>query len=717
MRERLILATVIGLILFGAGYGWSHRSPDLPYFDKFGDRNAEGWLVMGGNWQFDGTAVVNRSDEHGAKLVTGSGTWGDISLDADLKLIGHAGDVGVLVRVNHAEPGVDAYSGYYVGLRSNDRSLILGRADFGWMEGKPTAIAGGVIADRWYHLHVVAVGCMIAAEATDTVTGETTDGMLQERDRAASEGNPGGGDCLRQGMIGIRSMATGGAWKHIAVRRATAADIAPIRRHVSSVQEPRFIFHGADIDSVDLDSTADETAAAGVNPLTSSFTNIETIKMQGLDSQGVVSIRGFVTLLDPLYIQDTSGGVLIEAAHGAVLNLGDEVEITGTGRNQDDKVIFVARSLELTGDRTLIPPSSVTSTQAAGILFDGRLAELRARLLNKFIDSDGRVVLLLDDAAQTFRAEGPLGLSKEQFERLIPGSEVRVRGVCRVGPWEGRNGGAFTILMRSMEDVDITAGPPWWSPRFLIREIAALVLLIGLCIYIYLKVERSKMHAILEERARLAHEMHDTLAQNFAGVGFHLQGVRSSVRSGTLTTSDVIDRLTLACELITRTHRDASAEIAALSPGADDGSDLLTLLERCAYTMLEGNYVPIRSIREGTPRSLSLAVRDAVFRIGREAITNVLRHAQAETITLRIRYEYRTVTLEIIDDGCGFDHKTHADDFGLRGMRSRSAAIGATLEVISDLGYGTSIRIRTPYKKAKTFQWVRLTFSSLKGVK
>ena len=717
MRERLILATVIGLILFGAGYGWSHRSPDLPYFDKFGDRNAEGWLVMGGNWQFDGTAVVNRSDEHGAKLVTGSGTWGDISLDADLKLIGHAGDVGVLVRVNHAEPGVDAYSGYYVGLRSNDRSLILGRADFGWMEGKPTAIAGGVIADRWYHLHVVAVGCVIAAEATDTVTGETTDGMLQERDRAASEGNPGGGDCLRQGMIGIRSMATGGAWKHIAVRRATAADIAPVRRHVSSVQEPRFIFHGADIDSVDLDSTADETAAAGVNPLTSSFTNIETIKMQGLDSQGVVSVRGFVTLLDPLYIQDTSGGVLIEAAHGAVLNLGDEVEITGTGRNQDDKVIFVARSLELTGDRTLIPPSSVTSTQAAGILFDGRLAELRARLLNKFIDSDGRVVLLLDDAAQTFRAEGPLGLSKEQFERLIPGSEVRVRGVCRVGPWEGRNGGAFTILMRSMEDVDITAGPPWWSPRFLIREIAALVLLIGLCIYIYLKVERSKMHAILEERARLAHEMHDTLAQNFAGVGFHLQGVRSSVRSGTLTTSDVIDRLTLACELITRTHRDASAEIAALSPGADDGSDLLTLLERCAYTMLEGNHVPIRSIREGTPRSLSLAVRDAVFRIGREAITNVLRHAQAETITLRIRYEYRTVTLEIIDDGCGFDHKTHADDFGLRGMRSRSAAIGATLEVISDLGYGTSIRIRTPYKKAKTFQWVRLTFSSLKGVK
>jgi signal transduction histidine kinase len=705
MRKYLFLATMTGLILFGAGYLWSQRRTDLPYSDRFGERNAEGWLVMGGNWQFDADAVVNRSDEHGAKLVTGSSKWGDISLDADLKLIGHAGDVGVLVRVNNAEPGVDAYSGYYVGLRSNDRSLIIGRADFGWMEGTPTAIAGGVIAGRWYHLHVVAVGCMIGAEATDTVTGETTDGMLQER------------DCILKGMIGIRSMATGGAWKRIAVRRATVADLAPIRRHVSYVQEPRFVFHGADVDSVHLDSAATEAADVDVHTLTSSFTNIETIKMRGPDSQGAVSIRGFVTLLNPLYIQDSSGGIAIEATHGAVLNLGDEVEITGTSKNQDDKVIFLARSIKLTGDRTLIPPSSVTSTQAAGILFDGRLAELRARLLKKFIDSDGRVVLLLDDAAQTFRAEGPLGLSQEQFERLVPGSEVRVRGVCRVGPWQGKNGGAFTIMMRSMEDADVTAGPPWWSTRLLIRETALLVALIGLCIYIYLKVERSKMHAILEERARLAHEMHDTLAQSFAGVGFHLQGVRNSVRSGTLTTSDVVDKLTLACELVTRTHRDASAEIAALDPGVDDGLDLLTLLERCAYTMLEGNHMPVRLMREGTLRSSSLAVRDALFHIGREAITNVLRHAHAETITLRIRYEFRTVTLEIIDDGCGFDYKTHADDFGLRGMRSRSAAMGATLEVISDVGYGTSVRVQAPYNKAKTFQRVRFNIPRLKGVK
>ncbi len=88
----------------------------------------------------------------------------------------------------------------------------------------------------------------------------------------------------------------------------------------------------------------------------------------------------------------------------------------------------------------------------------------------------------------------------------------------------GKDGGAFTIMMRSMEDAEVVAGPPWWSTGLLLREIALLVALVGLGIYIYLKVERSKMHAILDERARLAHEMHDTLAQSFAGVEFSSSG-------------------------------------------------------------------------------------------------------------------------------------------------------------------------------------------------
>jgi len=701
MKRNLLLVLAVVLLVAGGWYLARRRSFTLPYSDKFQERDATGWLVMGGNWQFSKGAVVNRSDEHGAKLVTGANEWSDISLDADLTLIGHAGDVGVMVRVNDAEPGVDAYNGYYVGLRSDDRSLVIGRADHGWMEGHPAAISSGIEAGRWYHLHVVAVGCLIGASASDD-TGKITYAAMQER------------NCIPSGMIGIRSMATGGAWKNIVVRKATIADLEPILIKVHDVQTPRFFFREADVGRAPLDSVIGQAETDIENSNSpSAITNIEAIKMHSADSQARVMVRGVVTLLSPLYVQDSTGGIAVEVSKGTVLNLGDEIETVGAVRNQDDKVSLIARALKLTGDRSLVPPSSVTSTQAAGILFDGRLAELRARLLSKSIDSNGnRVILQLEDSAQTFRAEGPIGLSGEQLEKLVPGSELRIRGVCRVGPWQGKDGGAFTILMRSIEDVDIVSGPPWWSTRLLLREIALVIALIGLGIYIYLKAERSKMRAILDERARLAHEMHDTLAQSFAGVGFHLQGVRSSVRSGMLTTPDVVDKLTLACELITRTHRDASAEIAALHPGIDDGSDLLTLLERCAYTMLEGKHIPIRLIRQGTSRELSLAVRDALFHIGREAITNVLRHACAESITMRMRSEFRMMTLEIIDDGRGFDYEKHADDFGLRGMRSRSAEIGAKLEIISDIGYGTSIRVLAPYRARRRPTRMRFWFSS-----
>jgi len=678
---KLRIPFAITLLLVFAGSGWFLLRKDhlrLPYKDHFAQHDALGWIVMGGNWQFIGDAVVNRSVEHGAKLVTGFSDWSNVALDVDLKLIGHAGDVGVMIRVNDAEPGIDAYNGYYVGLRSDDRALVMGRADYGWREGHPAEIAGGVIAGRWYHLHVVAVGCAIGAEAIDKATGATTYGFLEER------------NCVARGKIGLRSMATGGEWRQVVVKAATATELAAIRSKVTFIQ-------GADSIRSEAADDQDIESSSEVRGATPAVSNIETLKMRGTGLQEVVAIRGVVTLLSPLYVQDSSGGIAVDVSDRFVLNLGDEVEAVGSTRNEDEKVSFVANNIRLTGDRTLVPPSSVTSTQAAGILFDGRLAELRARLLSKKVDSEGRVTLQLEDSAQIFRAEGPRGLSGEQFEDLVPGSELRIRGVCRVGPWQGKEGGAFTILMRSMEDVEIVAGPPWWSTRLLIREVALLVVLIGLGIYVYLKVERSKMSAILHERERLAHEMHDTLAQSFAGLGFHLQGVRNSVRSGTLTVPAVVDKLTLACDLVTRTHRDASAEIAALHPGTDDGSDLLTLLERCTFTMLEGNHLPIKLIREGTPHTISLAVRDALFHIGREAITNILRHAQATSITMRIKYEFRSVTLEICDDGCGFNYKRHAKGFGFCGMHTRSAAIGAIVEVISEIDWGTCVRVKTRY--------------------
>ncbi len=119
--------------------------------------------------------------------------------------------------------------------------------------------------------------------------------------------------------------------------------------------------------------------------------------------------------------------------------------------------------------------------------------------------------------------------------------------------------------------------------------------------------------------------------------------------------------------------------------------------------MLEGNHLPIILVREGTPHTISLAIRDALFHIGREAITNVLRHARASSITMRLQYEFRFVTMEVCDNGCGFNYERHVQDFGLRGMQTRSSAVGAVLQVVTEPSRGTCVRVKAPYGIERTF--------------
>jgi hypothetical protein len=703
--KAIIIAIITAVFLIFAGrlvVGYL-REPKIPYQDSFARSDATEWLPIGGDWQISDGAVVNRSDEHGAKLVTGSRRWTDYELNADLKLIGHDGDVGLMVRVGNEEHGVDSYNGYYVGLRSVDSSIVIGRADHGWIEGRPVAMPGGVQIGSWYRLRVVVVGCDIGAQATNLASGATS--------YAAFEENP----CVPQGKIGLRSMATGGAWRNVHVQRTSYSAFAAIRAKASFLEIPIYPTREDDYDnmrelyfrSTFLPARSYRESAAEFRETTSKdVLSIATARASSLLAS-TLTLRGIVTLTSPLYIQDTTGGIAIQLAKPTDLNLGDEVEVTGTLDAAPPSPRLLARELHLLGDRTLVVPVSVTSTQAAVGAFDGRLVELRGTLRAKNLTGD-QITLHMEDADQTFRAVGRGGLSSRPFHNWEPGSELRIRGICIVGPWQRPDSSAFTVLLRSIDDVEVLSGPPWWSPRIIWRYLALLIGVVGIGVYIYLRVERWKMRAILSERERLAHEMHDTLAQSFAGVGFHLQGVRNSVRSGSLAMPTLLEKLDVACTLVTRTHREASAEIAALHPDASEGRDILTALERITHTMLETGLPPIKLVREGVPRSLSPTVRDALFQIGREAIANILRHSRATEIELKLRFDSRRIVLEVADNGCGFSYPEHSQDFGIRAMHRRCQKIGGMLSIETAPGKGTYVKVQAPYGLRLGFSgWVR----------
>lgn len=715
-RRYWIMTSVLLFIALSslALYRMRRDKASLPYRDSFSNNKAAEWTPLGGAWQIDNGAVYNRSDEGGAKLVSGSPNWTDFQLSADLKLIGHEGDVGVIVRSGDEERGVDSYKGYYTGLRSADSALVIGRADHGWMEGQPVPMNGGVQIGVWYRLRIVVIGCRIGAEATNINTGQTSWGAFSDE------------PCIRRGRIGLRSKATGGAWRNVSVATTDESAWQAIRARTPFVEKPSYPGRESDysnmraqyfqdtyfpVRSYQPDNTAHFIGGSEDNSARP-ISTIEEARTAPIENE-TVTVRGVVTLTSPVYVQDQTGSISVQLTKPVELNLGDEVEISGRRSDSGFTRQLVADQIRLLWDRTLVVPISITSTEAASGIFDASLVELRGKLKSKSVDPDGTITLQLYDSAQTFSATVHGGLSMRTYEGWEPGSDISIRGICSILPSADRSKVAFTVLMRAVDDVQVLAGPPWWNGLQLIRVLFVALALIICGVYLFVRLERWKMHAIINERERLAHDMHDTLAQSFAGVGFHLQGLYNGMRTGNTERSDVIAMLHRAYEMVSHSHREASACIAALHPDADEGSDFLVALDRCTREMLDDNRpssktFPVRFMREGVLRQLSMPVRDALFHVGREAITNMLRHSHATDMEVQLRYQAEDVLLVMRDNGIGFVYDPAVSGFGIRTMQRRCSKVRAQFNIKSTPGMGTEITVRVPYGFGpRSIDWVR----------
>ncbi|HEX3435600.1 MAG TPA: family 16 glycoside hydrolase, partial [Pseudacidobacterium sp.] len=138
MKTRVLVFSGVVLLVLTAILFYLH-SPwrGLPYQDSFSAGKAEEWTRYSGDWSIMNGAIKNDSSDRGAKLITGSNYWENYSAEADVQLLGNGGDAGLIIRGSDIEQGVDSYNGYYAGLRTTDNSLVLGRAEYGWIEFPP----------------------------------------------------------------------------------------------------------------------------------------------------------------------------------------------------------------------------------------------------------------------------------------------------------------------------------------------------------------------------------------------------------------------------------------------------------------------------------------------------------------------------------------------------------------------------------------------------
>jgi len=470
-KHILVIAAGLSCALF-AGWWWLQhgRAENAVPHHSFAVQAGEmgEWTQIGGRWGMQKDTVLSTTNERGAKLVAGSPSWGNYTLMSDMRFAGVAADMGVVVRSNDETEGTDAYNGYFVGIRSLDGTLVIGRANYGsWEEAIPVPITGGLSPSVWYRLRVTAFGCHIAASIENLDTLQTSYIAFQQQ------------FCVTHGRIGVRSLNANGMWRNVSVSPARWADYQDVARHAASV---------------------------------------------------------------------------------------------------------------------------------------------------------------------------------EQLVRF--------------------------------------QGPPWWTPWHVGMLFAGVLGLALLAQLIYFRMQQWKALAITQERERLAHEIHDTMAQSFAGVGYQIQGIRRSVmRDGLQDSRLIANQLNDAYQLVRKCHEEASRTIEMFSASSPHiQTNLLGELEQTARK-IAGNQIRIVTRLSGSATPLALRLADAFLHIGQEAIANAVSHADPGELGITLAYEGRYVSLTVTDDGQGFEYRQESAGFGILGMQKRAHDVAGVLEVESEPGRGTMVRV------------------------
>jgi len=208
---------------------------------------------------------------------------------------------------------------------------------------------------------------------------------------------------------------------------------------------------------------------------------------------------------------------------------------------------------------------------------------------------------------------------------------------------------------------------------------------------------RGRFALVLEERVRLAREIHDTLAQGFVGISSQLDAVAMSLPGDVELARK---HLQLASRMVRHSLTEARRSVMDLRASALEGHDLPAALHAGAKQWTSGSSVQVQVDVSGEPKPLPEEMEQHLLRIAQEAVTNSLKHAAAKQIRIRLEMGARRLSLRVADDGQGFEQ--HEDfwgpggHFGLLGMRERAERLGGALNLRSHPGDGTEVEVTVP---------------------
>jgi ligand-binding sensor domain-containing protein/signal transduction histidine kinase len=281
------------------------------------------------------------------------------------------------------------------------------------------------------------------------------------------------------------------------------------------------------------------------------------------------------------------------------------------------------------------------------------------------------------------------------YTTLPPGHyRFRVQGATSRGPW-GEPGLEVAIDIR----------PPWWETWWFRALLVLIALAVSIGAYL-LRIRQIaqrfniRLHERVNERTRIARELHDSLLQSFQGLIYRIQAVRALLPDRAAEAATVLETALDSGDRAIAEGRAAVHDLRSNAPAASDLADSLAALGE-ELTADGPRPLSFRVLVEGKARPVAPLVRDDVYRIAREALRNSAQHAQARHIEAELHYGERAFTLRIRDDGVGVDAEVvregrRAGHWGLQGMRERAEAFGAHFAVWSEHGAGTEVELSVP---------------------
>lgn len=351
------------------------------------------------------------------------------------------------------------------------------------------------------------------------------------------------------------------------------------------------------------------------------------------------------------------------------------------------------------------PPVHVEQITSDGTPYEAR-AGLRLPPLqrNLEITYTGLSFTVPEQVRFRYRLEGrdadwqDAGNRRQAFYTDLPPGQYRfsVMAANNSGLWNSQG-----------DTMEFSIAPAWWQTD-LFRALCACAVAIALYALYRLRVSRLSrqfalaLEARVNERLRIARELHDTLLQSFQGLLLRLQTALQLWPNGDgrRILEEGIDQ---AADAITE-GRDAIEGLRAAATETSDLGDAIRALGQVLATDPASPSARFGIEVRGRPRELHPIVRDDVFCIVGEAMRNAFRHAEPKRIDVDIRYDDRMLSVRVRDDGKGMDRSVaqrgRDGHFGLRGMRERAKLIGGKLALWSRLDAGTEIELTIPAARA-----------------